>query len=217
MSKGNKKTKKAKPEVFYPSSNPLKSFQEEPAPDLLNTEGDALKAMINEFRDKLTEIKSKRNYVQNERDLLEGFSKNTVKDNEELKFNIENKNTEAGQLETDHRVEVKVYMQKVKHLEYDARLNAKQAEAEGDRDLKIEDEHHVERLKQLQKDKSNFKREQAKNDDVYQHEIKNTENQQQKMMKLLKEDYEKKLQVMIDKYEDTLVKLRRELELKLKV
>jgi len=173
--------------------------------------------MINEFRDKLTEIKSKRNYVQNERDLLEGFSKNTVKDNEELKFNIENKNTEAGQLETDHRVEVKVYMQKVKHLEYDARLNAKQAEAEGDRDLKIEDEHHVERLKQLQKDKSNFKREQAKNDDVYQHEIKNTENQQQKMMKLLKEDYEKKLQVMIDKYEDTLVKLRRELELKLKV
>jgi len=199
-----KKSKKSKPE-------------EEPIPELVNTDGDALKAMINEFRDKLTEIKSKRNYVQNERDLLEGFAKNTMKDSDELRFQVQNKNTEAEQLETDHRVEVKVYMQKVKHLEYDARLNAKQAQKEGDRDLKVEDDHHEERLRELQKEKNGAKKEQVRNEEGYQSEVKNTENQQAKMMKLLKEDYEKKLQVMIDKYEDTLVKLRRELELKLKV
>jgi hypothetical protein len=42
-----------------------------------------------------------------------------MKEIEETKVSIVNKETEAEQLEEAHRIQIKSYLQKVKHLEYE--------------------------------------------------------------------------------------------------
>jgi len=202
--KGNKKGSKGKKE-------------EEPAPDLVTKDGNTLYDMIKDLKEKANDLQAKRSYVENERDLLEQFSKNTKQEIDDVKHLVSNKETFAEQIEQDHRVEVKVYLQKVKHLEYDQKLNAKQAEQEGDNNLNGEDEYHQQRLKDLQKQKAESKKQYLKNEDTQQTDIKQLEQHQKKTLKMLNDDYDRKIQHMEDKYEDNLVKLRRDLELKLKV
>jgi len=173
--------------------------------------------MIQEFRDKMIDLQARRNYVQNERDLLEQFTKGTLQEIEEQRRSFTNKSTEAEVLEQDHRVEVKVYMQKVKHLEYDQRLRTNQVNQEGETNMKIEDEYHHQRLKSMQKNKSDMKVQYVKNEEIYQHEIKQSDLQQKKTLKFLKDEYDRKIKFTEEKYEETLIKLRNELELKLKV
>jgi len=173
--------------------------------------------MIYDLKDRATELKTKRNFVQNERDLLEQFSGTTKSESHELRLKLTNKSTEAEGIEQDHRVEVKVYLQKVKHLEYDQKLNKRHAQEVGDKDMKIEDNAHDQRLKDMQKSKAEEKKQYTKNDEIYQNEIRMAEQHQKKTMKLLESEYDRKIKQLEEKYEETLVRLRSELELKLKV
>lgn len=54
-----------------------------------------------------------------DRDMVENFYHNTLKEIEEVKTKVSNKETEAEDKETKHRIDVKVFLQKVKHLEYE--------------------------------------------------------------------------------------------------
>jgi len=191
--------------------------EEEPAPDLLNIDGATLMNMIYELKDRTTELQTKRNFVQNERDLLENFSNTTKGESDDLKLKLSNQSTAAEVLENDHRVEVKVYLQKVKHLEYDQKLNRRHAQEIGDRDMKIEDGAHNQRSKDMQKSKTDEKKQYTKNDEVYQGEIRLAEQHQKKTMKMLETEYDRKIRQLEEKYEETLIRLRSELELKLKV
>lgn len=202
--KGKKGSKKAKPE-------------EEPAPDLLTKDGESLRFMINQMRDRVTDLKAKRNYAQEERDLIEQFCTNTRNEIEECKVRIANKETEAEQLEEGHRVEVKVYLQKVKHLEYDQKLTNKRIRMDGDQALKGEDDYHNNRLNTMKDDKMMKKKEFADNEKEHQAEVRLHQQQQEKMFKKLKTDYDNKIDHMVNNYEDLLRKLREELELKIKV
>jgi len=201
---GKKKGKKTKKE-------------EEPAPDLLDKDGDSLKTMINIFRDKLTDLKSKRNYAQDERDLIEQFYSNTRHDIEESKIKIANKETEAEQLEENHRVEVKVYLQKVKHLEYDQKLTNKKIRMDGDAAMNAEETYNKNRLLSMQEDKTKKKKELVDNEREQQAEVKQQQQQQEKTLKKLKGYYDSKIETMINNYEDQLKRLKEELELKIKV
>jgi len=49
--------------------------------------------------------------------MINEFYENTLKECEELENNNTNTETEMEQLEDAHRIELKVYVQKVKHLE----------------------------------------------------------------------------------------------------
>jgi len=44
---------------------------------------------------------------------------------------LTNKESEAEKAEEDHRVEVKVYMQKIKHLEYEQKMDNKKIALDG--------------------------------------------------------------------------------------
>jgi len=200
----NKGGKKPKPE-------------EEPAPDLLTKDGETLRSMIIGLRDRVTDLKSKRNYAQEERDLIEQFFTNTRKEIDECKVNIANKDTEAEQLEESHRVEVKVYLQKVKHLEYDQKLTNKKIKNEGDQALKGEDEYHNNRLNTMKDDKFRKKKEFNENEKEHQSEVRAETAKQDKMFKKLKTDYDTKIDNQIHNYEELLRKLREDLELKIKV
>lgn len=75
--------------------------------------------MLKLKKEKVSDIRTKRNYIQQDRDKVEQFYQNTVKEIEEIGVQVLNKETDMENLETNHRVEVKVYLQRVKHLEYE--------------------------------------------------------------------------------------------------
>jgi growth arrest-specific protein 8 len=50
--------------------------------------------------------------------MVEQFYHNTLKENDELKTKVVNKESEMEKMEEEHRIDVKVYLQKVKHLEF---------------------------------------------------------------------------------------------------
>eukprot|EP00330_Aristerostoma_sp_ATCC50986_P006534 CAMPEP_0114586598 /NCGR_PEP_ID=MMETSP0125-20121206/9771_1 /TAXON_ID=485358 ORGANISM="Aristerostoma sp., Strain ATCC 50986" /NCGR_SAMPLE_ID=MMETSP0125 /ASSEMBLY_ACC=CAM_ASM_000245 /LENGTH=58 /DNA_ID=CAMNT_0001782095 /DNA_START=1 /DNA_END=177 /DNA_ORIENTATION=- len=58
MGKKGKKGKKGRREV-------------EPDDDLMDKDGDTLKSLITQYKERLAEVKSKRNYIQNDRDMVE--------------------------------------------------------------------------------------------------------------------------------------------------
>ena len=53
--------------------------------------------------------------------------------------------TEAETLEENHRVEIKVYLQKVKHLEYEQEKSNKEVEIDGEEAKKKEDDYFTKR------------------------------------------------------------------------
>lgn len=65
------------------------------------------------FKDKVNELKQKRNYIQMDRDMVQNFLQNCLQEIQELQIKIVNKETEAEQLEEQHRVQIKSYEQKV--------------------------------------------------------------------------------------------------------
>jgi len=202
--KGTKKGKKVKKE-------------EEPAPDLLEVNGENLKNMINTFRDRLTDLKSKRNYAQEERDLIEHLYLNTRKEIDEAGVKITNQESEAEQLEENHRVEVKVYLQKVKHLEYDQRITNKRINLEADKTLAAEDDYHEKRLRGMKDDKHKSKKEHHENEYEQQTDVRQQQVQQDKTLKKQAGYYDAKIENQINNYEELLRKLKAELELKIKV
>jgi hypothetical protein len=71
------------------------------------------------LKEKLNDGKIKRNLIQIEKDMIHDFYHNTRQENKETEAEIKNFDTKMQDLEEAHRVEIKVYMQKVKHLEYE--------------------------------------------------------------------------------------------------
>jgi hypothetical protein len=169
------------------------------------------------MRDKLTDLKARRNYAQEERDLIGQFYTNTRTEYDDCRVKIANKETELEQLEDNHRVEVKVYLQKVKHLEYDQHLTNKRIKIEGDEAVKTEDEYHKDRLLNMKDDKMKKKKEYHENERNEQSEVKQLQQTHEKTLKRLKAEYDGKIDNTINNYEHMLVKLREELELKIKV
>ena len=71
------------------------------------------------FKEKVAEIKSKRNYIQMDRDMVEQLYHNTELEIDKVKTDILNRESEAENMQQLHNTEVKVYLQKLKLLEYE--------------------------------------------------------------------------------------------------
>lgn len=81
-------------------------------------DGGTLQKTLESLRERLKDAKIKRNIVQIEKDMIHDFYSNTKNQINEFTSDIKNFDTKMEKLESEHRTQVKVYMQKVKHLEY---------------------------------------------------------------------------------------------------
>jgi len=57
--------------------------------------------------------------LQMEKDMIHDFYHNTRAEIKELEARIKNYDTDMQAMEESHRTQIKVFMQKVKHLEYE--------------------------------------------------------------------------------------------------
>jgi predicted nuclease with TOPRIM domain len=102
-----------------------KGAKEEPEPEdeYMKMDGSTLEKTMAALKEKLADAKVKRNLIQIEKDMIHDFYHNTRAEIKETEAEIKNFDTDMQKLEEAHRAEIKVYIQKVKHIEYEHQLN----------------------------------------------------------------------------------------------
>ena len=128
-----------------------KKVKEEPEPedDYMKMDGETLEKNMAALKEKLVDAKIKRNMLQMEKDMVHDFYHNTRAEIKELEARIKNFDTDMQTMEEVHRTQIKVYMQKVKHLEYEHGNNCDRVEVDARRIMKEERVHHVENDKDM--------------------------------------------------------------------
>lgn len=89
--------------------------------------------------------------------MIHDFFHNTRSEIKETESEVKNFDTKMQDLDDAHRVEIKVYMQKVKHLEYEHTTNCDRVQAEATFFMKEERTHHADNEKDMRKQKGGQK------------------------------------------------------------
>ena len=98
-----------------------KKGKEEPEPEdeYMTMKGEQLEINISNLKEKLQDVKIRRNMLQIEKDMIHDFYHNTREEIKELDARITNYDTKMQEAESKHRTDIISHMQKVKHLEYE--------------------------------------------------------------------------------------------------
>lgn len=107
MGKKGKKKGKKKKKVEIPDD------------EFSKMDGATLQKTLANLQEKLQDSKIKRNIIQIEKDMIHDFYSNTQNQIWDIEAEVKNYETKMEDMESAHWVELKVYMQKVKHLEYE--------------------------------------------------------------------------------------------------
>jgi hypothetical protein len=118
-------------------------------------------------KDRLNDLKSKRNYIQMDRDMVEQYYQNTEAEIEKLKLQILNSETEAETMEKNHNTEVKVYLQKVRHLEYEQERANRDIEQDGEGAKTKENDYYQRRIEVMKNVKHDFKKKHVEQEKKY--------------------------------------------------
>jgi len=176
-----------------------------------------LEGLIPHLEERLEIIQVKRNYMQLERDQVATFYDITKKEVQELDLEIKAKDRDMEVMEDNHNVEVRVYIQKVRHLEYEHKNNVKQVDEEGDNSRFGETADHKKRTKGLVKNKTHYKEKTKEQQEINAAEIKALNERHSRALDKLREQFEGNLVKKNNSFQDKLVQLRKDLELRRKV
>jgi len=198
-----------------------KKGEEEPPPeepseyDSMDVE--MLKEVTQMLRQQLEKAQLDRNYVQLERDTIQTFYDITKKEVHDLELGIMAKDREMELMEDNHRVEVRVYIQKVKHLEYEHKNNTKRVQDEGTLAVDDESRWHNLREDELKKGKKSLKLECKERELANEDEIKQLKQAYDKNVMKVREEFERGLQSLQERQEERLRQSGEDLELRRKV
>ena len=202
--KGKKKKKKAVEEIKEPSPYEKWSLEE-------------MKEELGKLNKRLGKKQLERNYVQLERDTIQQFYDITKRERQEMELMIDTKDREMEQLEENHRVEVRVYVQKVKHLEYEHKNSSKKVKRDGESALEDEHEASVRREVELKRLKKSLKLELTERELANEFQITEWKQKHAKNLGKLREEFNHNIELLEGKYKDKLAALKRDLELRRKV
>lgn len=203
--KGNKGKKKKKKE------------EPEPEDDYMKMDGMTLEKKIQQLRERLSDSKMKRNLIQIEKDMIHDFYSNTKNEIQENESQIRNYETKMENMEEQHKVMIKVYMQKVKHLEYEHDQDRTKVKLEAEKSMTDEREYNTNTEKDMKKDKSEKKIQYGDNDNANLSEIESVEEDLKTKLTEVDEVLKASKKELIANYERKLGNLKKELELRLKV
>ena len=196
-----------------------KKKKEEPEPDddYMKMDGQTLEKKIQSQRERLTDSRMKRNLIQIEKDMIHDFYSNTKNEISEIESQIKNYETKMEKMEEQHKVMIKVYMQKVKHLEYEHSHDCDTVKVNSENAMKDEKDYNVTTEKDMRKDKQEKKIQYIDNENAALSTIEETEENLRDKLKELEVTLEKQKHTEIKLYEIKLDQLKKELELRLKV
>lgn len=176
-----------------------------------------LREVVPMQRQQLEKSMLDRNYVQLERDAIQQYFDITRREVQELDLAITAKDREMELLEDNHRVELRVYQQKVKHLEYEHRNNIKGIIRDGTTLLDMEQENHENRERELLKAKEQLKFEQMQMELLNASKVADIKLQHEKQIAKLRQQFEDGLHELGIRCEGRLRQLETDLELRRRV
>lgn len=202
--KKGKKTKKKKKEVIEDD-------------EFTTMDGSTLEKTLANLKERLKDAKIKRNIIQIEKDMIHDFYSNSKNQIEEIGSEIKNYETKMETLEVEHKVEQKVYSQKVKHLEYQHKNDSENVVLGAEESQKKELHYHIETEKDLSKTKEENKKEYKEVEYAHINQVETENKQLNSKIVDLETSLDLKKKGLINQYEFKLKKLQEELDLRLKV
>ncbi|GMI10659.1 hypothetical protein TrLO_g9003 [Triparma laevis f. longispina] len=176
-----------------------------------------LSEVVPMLEQQLEASKTQRNWTQLERDTVQTFYDVTRKEVKDLEMSIAAKDRAMELMEDNHRVEVRVYVQKVKHLEYEHKNNLKAIDVTN-KELKEEEEGmHEERSGRLKGKKKELNGDLKDKNTTNAQEISNVKVQHEKILQQMRDAFEVNLSELGDRCEKKLEDLEEDLELRRKV
>ncbi|EAS01688.1 growth-arrest-specific microtubule-binding protein (macronuclear) [Tetrahymena thermophila SB210] len=194
-----------------------KKKEEEPDDEYKSMTGADLTQTLEKLKERVNEMRTNRNYIQMDRDMVENFYHNTLKEISEVKTKISNKETEAEEKESKHRIDVKVFLQKVKHLEYEQEKSNLNIEDDGKKAKEKEDAYFEDITKNMKQLKTQLKSEYLEKEKANIQQVQEEKKDHQSLLKIQQKKFDELINNLIIKYEERLAKLKEDLELKLKV
>jgi chromosome segregation ATPase len=196
-----------------------KKKKEVPEPDdeYMKMDGLTLEKKIQNLKERLGDVKMKRNLIQIEKDMIHDFYSNTKNEVKDIESQVKNYETKMEQMEEQHKVMIKVYMQKVKHLEYEHDQDRDKVKLNAETAMGAEKEYNVNSEKDMKKDKQEKKIQYGDNDNANLSEVETVEEELKAKLKETYEVLNASKKELINNYERKLAALKKELELRLKV
>jgi hypothetical protein len=150
-------------------------------------------------------------------DSIQQFFDITHRDVQELELSVSAKEREMEMLEDNHRVELRVYQQKVKHLEYEHRNNIKEIVREGTALLENEQKAHESREREMLRTKEQLKFEQMELELVNSSKVAELRQQADRQLVKLRQQFDDGLGELVSRCESRLRQLEINLELRRRV
>ena len=189
----------------------------EPDDEYMKMDGLTLEKKIQNLKERLGDVKMKRNLIQIEKDMIHDFYSNTKNEVKDIESQVKNYETKMEQMEEQHKVMIKVYMQKVKHLEYEHDQDRDKVKLNAETAMGAEKEYNVNSEKDMKKDKQEKKIQYGDNDNANLSEVETVEEELKAKLKETDEVLNASKKELINNYERKLAALKKELELRLKV
>jgi len=109
--------------------------------------------------------------------MIHDFYHNTRSEIKELEARIKNFDTDMQSMEEKHRTQIKVFIQKVKHLEYEHGNACDKVKIEASKAMKDEKVHHTDKDTEMLKDKKKYKDDYNRDDIQNQGDIESVEKE----------------------------------------
>ena len=135
----------------------------------------------------------------------------------ETQAKIRNTESEMERLQDAHRNDIRIYIQKVKHLDHDHADLLTNIGAEGEKLRKVAVGEHEKKQLQLKEQKIALKTDLARLEDANQEEIHSLNELMAKELATMKNNFEESLQELKKKYQVRVEELKENLELRRKV
>jgi hypothetical protein len=176
-----------------------------------------LREVVPMLRQQLEKSMLDRNYVQLERDSIQQYFDITHRSVMELELAVSSKDRDMELLEDNHRVELRVYQQKVKHLEYEHRSNIKTIGIDGTTLLETDQTLHNTRERDQLRIKEQLKSEMLELEVINASKIAEMRQTMDKQLAKLRQQFDDGLNELTLRLESRQNQLETELELRRRV
>lgn len=166
---------------------------------------------------KLNEIRRNRNYYLIERDQVQQFYEIVHEEVVKTESHVRNIESQMEKMQDTHRNDIRIYLQKVIHLEYEHANNVDAVQTAGEAERNAEEDSHLKQKGDQKKSKLQFKRSLQEQEAANVKEIKDLKSKIAKESNKLRDKFEEKHQELIQNYENRLQELRDDLELRRKM
>jgi growth arrest-specific protein 8 len=190
----------------------------EPQDQFITMDLDQLQEFLISTSEQLKEAKMKRNFVQQEREMINSYYEISRDEEKQTKMEIEKVEFLIQTSENKHKEDINGFVNKFRHLEYDHDLFITDTlEKNSQNSIKKEEEIRGDREKHYLDRKADLKKEIKDETELNRKEIEEQKNKLDKRYLQQRDLLENRLNFIVNRYKNDMKQLEDDLELRLKV